>query len=80
MKRLFPLALLCAVTLGAIPMKVNAASTAPSSPTAKYVCLIVLDAGRPDYITNHLSQMPTMKAFLQNARWYDRAWVGDLMS
>ena len=77
MKRLFPLALLCAMTLGAIPLSASAAS---APPTAKYVCLIVLDAGRPDYITNHLSQMPTMKAFLKDARWYDRAWVGDLMS
>ncbi len=77
MKRLFPLALLCAMIFGAIPISVNAASVPP---TAKYVCLIVLDAGRPDYITNHISQMPTMKAFLQQARWYDRAWVGDLMS
>jgi predicted AlkP superfamily pyrophosphatase or phosphodiesterase len=77
MKRLFPLALLCAMIFGAIPISVNAAS---APPTAKYVCLIVLDAGRPDYITNHISQMPTMKAFLQQARWYDRAWVGDLMS
>ena len=77
MKRLFPLGLLCAVLLGGVPRPVSAAST-PA--TAKYVCLIVLDAGRPDYITNHLAQMPTMKAFLQSARWYDRAWVGDLMS
>jgi predicted AlkP superfamily pyrophosphatase or phosphodiesterase len=75
MKRLFPLALFCAMILGAIPMSVSAAPA-----TANYVCLIVLDAGRPDYITNHISQMPTMKAFLQTARWYNRAWVGDLMS
>ncbi|MDQ2743796.1 MAG: alkaline phosphatase family protein [Chloroflexota bacterium] len=78
--------LFLAVLLGGI---LPAAGLAPTSsiakaasppPTAKYVCLIVLDAGRPDYITNHLSQMPTMRAFLQHARWYNRAWVGDLMS
>jgi predicted AlkP superfamily pyrophosphatase or phosphodiesterase len=63
--------------LGALPVTTRAAS---SSPTAKYLCLIVLDAGRPDYITKNLAAMPNMRALLQHARTYDRAWVGDLMS
>ncbi|HLJ67287.1 MAG TPA: alkaline phosphatase family protein [Chloroflexota bacterium] len=80
MKRLlFPL-LFAAVALGAIPMTTKAASAGQPAATAKYVCLIVLDAGRPDYITNNLKSMPNMRQFLTHARWYDRAWVGSLMS
>ncbi len=77
MKRFFFPAMLCALVLGGLPQTARAATPAP---TAKYVVLIVLDAGKPEYITNHINQMPTMKAFLQHARWYNRAWVGDLMS
>jgi predicted AlkP superfamily pyrophosphatase or phosphodiesterase len=77
MKRFLLPALLCALVLSASPQIGQAATPAP---TAKYLALIVLDAGRPDYITNHINEMPTMKAFLQHARWYNRAWVGDLMS
>jgi len=33
-----------------------------ATPTAEYVCLIVLDAGRPDYITNNLAAMPLILA------------------
>jgi predicted AlkP superfamily pyrophosphatase or phosphodiesterase len=73
---LFPL-LFLSVILGALPASVSAAAT-PT--TAKYLCLIVLDAGRPDYITNHLSQMPNMRNLLTQSRQYDRAWVGSLMS
>src|SRR5579875_2265473 len=56
------------------------ASAAAPAPTAKYVCLIVLDGGRPDYITNRLNELPNVKAFMQHARWYNNAWVGNLMS
>jgi hypothetical protein len=42
--------------------------------------MIVLDAGRPDYISLNLGSMPNMRALLQHAHQYDRAWVGDLMS
>jgi predicted AlkP superfamily pyrophosphatase or phosphodiesterase len=56
------------------------AAAAPSTPAAKYLCLIVLDAGKPNYITNRINQLPTVKAFLQHSRWYNNAWVGDLMS
>ncbi|GAC1444763.1 MAG: hypothetical protein NVSMB52_04430 [Chloroflexota bacterium] len=62
---------------GILDTPVRAAS---STPTAQYVCLIVLDAGRPDYITKNLASMPNMRAFLQHSRWYNRAWVGNLMS
>jgi arylsulfatase A-like enzyme len=48
--------------------------------TAQYVCLIVLDGGRPDYITRNIASMPNMRALLKRGRWYNRAWVGDLMS
>ncbi|MBV9282455.1 MAG: alkaline phosphatase family protein, partial [Chloroflexi bacterium] len=66
--------------LGIILTMAAPAAAAPSSSTAQYVCMIVLDAGRPDYITQNLKAMPNMRALLQRARWYDRAWVGDLMS
>lgn len=79
MKRLLVSLLLAATTLGAIPMTVGAAGlSAPSN--ASYVCLIVLDAGRPDYITKNLAHMPNLQKLLKHARQYDRAWVGDLMS
>jgi hypothetical protein len=77
MKRLLTSLILGVFFLGGVPA-VAGAQSAP--PPAKYVCMIVLDAGRPDYITNHLNEMPTMKAFLQHARWYNHAWVGNLMS
>jgi predicted AlkP superfamily pyrophosphatase or phosphodiesterase len=77
MKRLFLPLLLSGAVLGMLPFGANAAS-APT--TAKYLCLIVLDAGRPDYITKNLSAMPNIRVLLQHARFYDRAWVGDLMS
>jgi predicted AlkP superfamily pyrophosphatase or phosphodiesterase len=78
MRRFLVSFLLGGLLLGVLPIPAGAASTAP--PSAKYLCLIVLDAGRPDYITNHINVMPNMRAFLTHSRWYDRAWVGDLMS
>lgn len=79
MKRSLVSLLLGALVLGAVPSVTHAAPPPPPS-TAKYLCLIVLDAGKPEYISNHLNEMPTMRQFLKNARWYNRAWVGDLMS
>lgn len=49
-------------------------------PQAQYPCLIVLDGGRPDYITRNLAALPNLRSLLRRARWYTRAWVGDLMS
>ena len=82
MKRLLAPLLLCTLLLSAGPGAVHAGSgtSAPGSATAQYVCMIVLDAGRPDYITANLGSMPNMRAFLQHARTYDQAWVGSLMS
>lgn len=80
MRRLLVPVFLGAFLLGVWPMTAGAASPGATSPTAKYLCLIVLDAGRPDYITNRLNSLPTIKAFLKHSRWYDRAWVGNLMS
>jgi predicted AlkP superfamily pyrophosphatase or phosphodiesterase len=77
MKRLLVPLLPLLVMLGGMPTSVGA-SPAPAG--AQYVCLIVLDAGRPDYITRNLSAMPNLRALLQHARTYDRAWVGNLMS
>lgn len=51
-----------------------------ASTPAQYVCMIVLDAGRPDYITRNLASMPNMRTLMSQGRWYDKAWVGDLMS
>lgn len=50
------------------------------SAVADYLCLIVLDGGRPDYITNRLHDLPNIHAFMEHARWYNNAWVGSLMS
>ncbi|HLJ67718.1 MAG TPA: alkaline phosphatase family protein [Chloroflexota bacterium] len=50
------------------------------APPAGYVCLIVLDGGRPDYITRNLPAMPNLRSLLTRSRVYNRAWVGDLMS
>jgi predicted AlkP superfamily pyrophosphatase or phosphodiesterase len=84
MKRLLVPCFLLALVAGALPVPALAASSqtrhtaAPAQ--AKYVALIVLDGGRPDYITNHLSQLPNVKRIMAHGRTYDRAWVGDLMS
>lgn len=59
------------------PIEPEAASGAQQ---AEYLCLIVLDGGRPDYITQNLSSMPNMRSLLTRSRVYNRAWVGDLMS
>ncbi len=77
MKRLGVPLLMLSVLAGALPGVARAASAPPA---AQYVVMIVLDAGRPDYITRNLSVMPNMRALLQHGRMYDRAWVGDLMS
>ncbi|MGH2448763.1 MAG: alkaline phosphatase family protein [Chloroflexota bacterium] len=76
MKRLLIVPLLAVFMAGGLPLTVSAA--APQ--TAKYVCLIVLDAGKPVYITHNIAQMPNMRALLKHSRWYNRAWVGSLMS
>lgn len=47
---------------------------------AEYLCLIVLDGGRPDYITKNLGSLPNVRSLIKRGRWYNRAWVGDLMS
>src|ERR1051326_2689791 len=73
---LFPL-LACSFILGAIPATAGAAS-GPSS--AKYVCVIVLDGGRPDYLTKNIKSLPNLRAMIQHGRWYNRAFVGSLMS
>jgi arylsulfatase A-like enzyme len=77
MRRLLAPLLLLSFALAALPDNVSA-SASPS--TAKYLCMIVLDGGRPDYYLNHLSQMPQLHALLSHSRQYDRAWVGSLMS
>ncbi|HEX8917065.1 MAG TPA: alkaline phosphatase family protein, partial [Chloroflexota bacterium] len=77
MKRVLLSLLFGGFSLSLLPAAVSAASPPV---TAQYVCLIVLDAGRPDYITRNLSAMPNMRALLPQGRWYDRAWVGSLMS
>jgi predicted AlkP superfamily pyrophosphatase or phosphodiesterase len=52
----------------------------PGPKHAEYLCLIVLDGGRPDYITKNLSSLPNLRSLLLRSRWYTRAWVGNLMS
>lgn len=47
---------------------------------ASYLCLIVLDGGRPDYITRNLAAMPHLRALMKRGRSYRQAWVGDLPS
>lgn len=75
MKRLLVPLLLFIALFGALP-----AHAASNQTTAKYLCMIVLDGGRPDYITRTLGSMPNLRALLGHARQYDRAWVGSLMS
>lgn len=79
MKRVLVPALLAALFLGSLTITIPAGAAAPPA-TAKYLCMIVLDAGRPDYITRFIKSMPNMRAFLTHSRWYDRAFVGSLMS
>ncbi len=64
--------LLTGLAVSTLPQQALAAG---SSPTARYLCLIVLDAGKPEYITHNLQQLPTLRAFKQHARWYNHAWV-----
>src|SRR5258708_2630194 len=75
-RRLVPPLILFALT-AVFPFSASAGAAAPQ---AQYVCLIVLDAGRPDYVSLNLKSMPNVRAILPQARSYDRAWVGDLMS
>ncbi len=79
MKRLLVPLLLFSFIWGALPTTTGATSAA-NTVRAKYLCMIVLDAGRPDYISLNLGSMPNMRALLQHAHQYDRAWGGDLMS
>lgn len=66
--------------LGLMRAMFQPVGAAPNGPTAKYLCMIVLDAGRPDYITKNISAMPNLRGLLAHSRQYDHAWVGDLMS
>ena len=45
---------------------------------AHYLCLIVLDGFRPDYL--NLANMPAFHALASRGISYDRAWVGQLES
>lgn len=76
MKRLLFTLVLGSLFVGGLPATANAAS----STTAKYVCLIVLDGGKPEYITSRLNQLPNVKKLMQHGRWYNNAIVGSLMS
>jgi hypothetical protein len=76
MKRLLFTLVLGSLFVGGLPATAGAAT----SPTAKYVCLIVLDGGKPEYITSRLNQLPHVKALMQHGRWYNNAIVGSLMS
>jgi predicted AlkP superfamily pyrophosphatase or phosphodiesterase len=75
------------LTLGGLqPGMAHAATELPAPEAAAgpaeagYVCLIVLDGGKPEYITNNISALPNMRSLLKRGRWYNRSWVGDLMS
>jgi arylsulfatase A-like enzyme len=65
--------LLLALTLGAW-RETAARSAASSSPP--YLCLIVIDGFRPDYLT--LAPMRHLRALMSQGRWYDNSWVGQL--
>ncbi|MDQ2741293.1 MAG: alkaline phosphatase family protein [Chloroflexota bacterium] len=58
---------------GSTPMPAEA-----QVPVAQYLCLIVLDAFRPDYMS--LAPMPSLSALMQSGASYDRAWVAQLES
>jgi predicted AlkP superfamily pyrophosphatase or phosphodiesterase len=80
MRRLLIPFLFVSVALGAIPSTTALAARPTAQTTAKYLCMIVLDGGKPEYVTNNLAHMPNMRNFLTTARVYDRSWVGSLMS
>ena len=70
----------CILFLSLSPIAVLASPSQSASGPAQYLCLLVLDGGKPDYITNNLKQMPNLQALMKHSRWYNRAWVGSLMS
>jgi hypothetical protein len=76
--------MLSARALGPVAAHAAAPAIEPESVSgatgAEYLCLIVLDGGRPDYIGRNLSTMPNLRSLLKRSRTYGRAWVGDLMS
>ncbi|MGH2443138.1 MAG: alkaline phosphatase family protein [Chloroflexota bacterium] len=49
-----------------------------AAPPARYLCLIILDGFRPDYL--QLAPMPEFHALAHRGVSYDRAWVGQLES
>lgn len=77
MRRVLVSLLLGSVVLGALPMTAGAAAAAS---TAKYLCVIVLDGGKPEYITNNIKSLPNVRKLINSGRWYNRAFVGSLMS
>lgn len=44
----------------------------------KYLVMIIIDAGRPDYFS--YASLPNLKALMSRGTYYDRAWVGQLES
>jgi arylsulfatase A-like enzyme len=53
-------------------------SDAAAEPTPRHLVLIIIDAGRPDYLD--YTEVPNIKSLMQRGTVYDRAWVGQLES
>jgi Type I phosphodiesterase / nucleotide pyrophosphatase len=79
-RRFLLLPLLIPFTLFGLLPSLAQAGTPRQSATAQYVVMIVLDGGRPNYIQNNIKSLPNLAALLKHSRWYDKAWVGSLMS
>jgi len=66
--------------LSACGSAVSAHSAQPDRPgphpRARYLVMLIVDAGRPDYLT--YTELPNIKQLMTRGTYYDRAWVGQL--
>ena len=70
----------CGLSAAAIEMLAGCEAALPdeSEAVAAYLCLIVLDGFRPDYLK--LAEMPAFQELVQRGTFYERAWVGQIES
>lgn len=55
---------------------VNSARRQGSDPPPKYLVMLIVDAGRPDYL--NYTHLPNISALTKGGTVYERAWVGQL--
>jgi arylsulfatase A-like enzyme len=58
----------------------TAAATQPpaASSRPKHLVMVIIDAGRADYISKHIDELPNIRTLIRTGTQYDRAWVGQL--